>query len=475
MQNLINNTYEHKLAYIFHKIDNRGIFIDEKIRGELGHKVHEHIDDLCGTLSKNWGFKVYVGRENKDGSSDALNLNSSSGENSLIKRLQGMGFKVPKIRVKNKDGEFEHKESANELALRRLYGETSDDNIGRILDIRELVTLKNRYINARLYNGVFYCNYNVAATVTGRRGSKKHIFNLGGNAQNFPKHSELGKEFRRCLVSRPGKIFFSVDQIQAEDWAVSALAQNLQALDDLRNGVDRHRKLACAIFNLPWDHYSDNDWKESIERYLGKKTRHARNYGMRGQRFSDILTAEKFPMSAENCQILLDRAGKVDPNVDAVFHKYIKDELYANRILKTPFGRERQFFGLRPNSENYEVLNEAYSYIPQSTIGDNTGLAILFLDDFLSTIIADGHDSILSEPEDREDDILLHYDLFRKSFDREITFHNGISLTIPIEGEIGYSLATMVKIKEWSEEGVLKAWKKAKEERVVETLDASQT
>ena len=106
------------------------------------------------------------------------------------------------------------------------------------------------------------------------------------NTENSPK------SFRRCLVARPGKIFLMVDQMQAEDWPTSALANNMEALDDLKNGVDRHRKLGCLIFDIPWDYYTDKEWKDSIERYLGKKTRHANNYGMRANTMSDSLAKE---------------------------------------------------------------------------------------------------------------------------------------------------------------------------------------
>ena len=160
---------------------------------------------------------------------------------------------------------------------RRITSILPEENpaIRALLRIRELATLRARYINANLFNQgqqqVFLTNYNCAGTVTGRRGSRKHSFGFGGNAQNFPKHGELAKVYRRCLVARPGCILLSVDQMQAEDWPTSALANNTEALQDLELGVDRHRKLACAIFQLPWDHYSDTQWKESIERYLGKK------------------------------------------------------------------------------------------------------------------------------------------------------------------------------------------------------------
>ena len=133
--------------------------------------------------------------------------------------------------------------------------------------------------------------------------------------------------------------------MQAEDWPTSALANNTEALDDLKNNVDRHRKLGCLIFDLPWDYYTDSGWKDSIERYMGKKTRHASNYGMRANTMSDSLAKEGHSVTPDQCKAILEKVNKHDPSVEHVFHKYIKDCLYANRTLRTPFGRERIFFG----------------------------------------------------------------------------------------------------------------------------------
>ena len=215
-----------------------------------------------------------------------------------------------------------------------------DPVIKAMLAIRELVTLKNRYINANLYSkecGNYYLsNYNVAGTTSGRRSSRKHTFGFGNNAQNFPKHGELARIYRRCLVARPGYILLMVDKMQAEDWPVSALAGNTAALEDLENGVDRHKKLAMAIFRLSADHYTEKEWKDSIERYLGKKTRHANNYGMKGNTMSDSLAKEGIAMTPAQCQSILDIVNQVDPSVKGVFHHGIEQQLYATAISPSP-------------------------------------------------------------------------------------------------------------------------------------------
>lgn len=465
IKNRIGSEYLHKLQSLYYEIGNRGIVVDLQRLSEARDAVDSDIKTQCNLVSNVWGLHCYVGAANKPGANagPSINLNSSSGSNTPLEQLKKMGFKIPKIPARDEDGNYISKESLGELVLQKIYATNQfgtlggDPAIRALLRIRELGTIRTRYINANLYNQgqfpVFLSNYNVAGTVTGRRSSRKHSFNFGGNAQNFPEHGELAEVFKRCLVSRPGTIFLSVDQMQAEDWPVSALAMNTEALADLKNGVDRHRKLACAIFQLNWDHYDEKGWSKSIERYLGKKTRHANNYGMRGNTMSDSLAKEGFSVTPDSCTNILALVNSIDSSVDQVFHRYVKDCLDDNRMLKNPFERERVFFGLRPGetSGNIKVFNEAYSYIPQSTVADNTGFAVYELEtgneQTRGRIIQEGHDSIIQEIPDAVESIWTHIQATKEAFNRRIQFHNGIEVEIPIEGKIGYDLNTTISFR----------------------------
>jgi DNA polymerase I-like protein with 3'-5' exonuclease and polymerase domains len=459
----ISASYEHALQCVYNKIAKRGLLMDVPRLNSLNVRINDEIVKLCDTISQSWNCHVYVGAKNSKKQADEVNLNSTSGEKALITKLKKMGFNVPTVRKKNRDtGDSEAKDSTAELPLRRLFAETQDANISHILRVRELTKMASTYCAANLHNDVFYSSYNVAATVTGRRGSRKHIFGYGGNAQNFPKHTDLSEEFRQCIVCRPSKIYFSVDQISAEDFPVNALAMNQKSLDELMSGVDRHTKLAAFIFSKPEASID----REGIERYMGKKARHASNYGMRGQRFSDVLATEGFPIPKKTCDDLLLKVAQYDPSIESVFHQFIRDEISRTRLLRTPFGRERFFLGFRPNDANYELYNEAYSYIPQSTVGDNTGFAVMFLDRCNDYVVQESHDSVIQECPDRKEDILDAYRKARESFDRDIRFDNGFNIKIPIEGELGYTFGTMKKIKKtFTEQDVLDTWEQVREEK----------
>ena len=456
LENRIGAEFLLRLQRIYHEIGNRGIYMSNSRLDEARVFADKEIQKHVEVIKKAWGCHVYLGAANNDGSKDSVNLNSSSGKRTPLLKLQSLGYKIPKIQKRNEDtGEYESKESLAELALQRMLSTNQfnisggDPVIKALLTIRELATLKSRYINARFYertNGRYWLsNYNVAGTTTGRRSCRKHTFGFGNNAQNFPSHGEMASVFKRCLVSRPGRLFLFVDQMQAEDWPVSALAENLNALKDLASGVDRHRKLASLIFNLSEDKVT----KE--QRYLGKKTRHARNYGMKGNTMSEALVKEGYPgYPPPVCQFLLDTVGKIDPSVDEVFHKYVEQQLYQSRTLRTPFGFERQFFGLRAgdNNGNQKIFREAYSFIPQSTVAHNTGFAVYALESGgTGSIVQEGHDSIAQEILDDLDTLWESTQETLRAFKREITFHNGITLEIPIEAGIGYDFDKVVTIK----------------------------
>jgi len=488
MDQIVTSSYEHKLGHVYHKIDNRGILIDVNKLKKTEDVIESELIAICDYLSQNWNINVYVGKDDfkrvagNTGYAKALNLNSPS---TLLESLQDLGFKVPKIRKKDAEThEYEFVESVAELALRKLYGDpslwpasTAGEGIKRVLDAREMITFRNRYVRAKLYKNRYYSNYNVAGTITGRRGSKKNIFGLGGNAQNFPSRGTYAEAWKECLIPKPGYIFFMVDQMQAEDWPVQALSQNYEALDDMRHGINRHYKFASAIFNKTIDDLKIGRKSQDallraqadMEYNLGKRGRHANNYGMQPTKMSEMLAAEGYSVPPSMCKMILETINRIDPNVKQVFHKYIQDCIFNSRVLRTPLGRERQFFGLRQHDKNYSILNEAYSWIPQSTVGDNTGIAILWLDGCNCYVIQESHDSVCQEVPDDEQELLRVYRDTRAAFKRTITFHNGIQEEIPIEGKIGLNWHDTITINDsvddFTEEKVVIAYRKLKELR----------
>jgi hypothetical protein len=480
----VTSTYEHALQAAYYAIGNRGIAVNTQRIAEAKAIVKAEIARNLAIASAQWGLKVFVGAANApDKGIAAININAPAGQYALIKGLEKLGYGLEKITKKDAEGEYEQTYSAGELALQRMLAKNQfgypggDPAIKSVLKVRELGKLYSSYLNARMYSregsDYFLSNYNVAGTLSGRRSSRRHTFGYGNNAQNFPKHSDIADLFRRCLVARPGNILLMVDQISAEDWPVSALAENHNALAELRAGViDRHTALASAIFNIPLASRTAQEWKDSQERYLGKKTRHASNYDMKAGRMSDALAQEGKSFTEAQCKVLLDRMAQIDPNIRAVFHKYVQDTINRTHMLISPTGRERQFLGARPNDHNSTTFKEAYSWIPQGVVGDNTGFTVLRLESDYEIqerrIVQEGHDSIVQDIPRSTDEISKYLTRTDNCFRRTFKFHNGIEITIPIEAELGYDFATTVKVKSFDLDGIKSALQKLDEKVAIQ-------
>jgi hypothetical protein len=204
----ITNTYLHSLQAIYCDIGDRGIRVDYKKILLAKKKVRALIDEQLLIPSQQWGMKVFIGKDSVGKKElNCVNLNATSGDRALLKAMQDLGYHVPKITKKNEDGDYERAFSTGELALQKMLTENQfkhpagDPAIRAILRVREYGKLLSQYLNARflpvkpergeedLY--YFLASYNVGGTTSGRRNSKRHTFGFGGNAQNFPSHSDI--------------------------------------------------------------------------------------------------------------------------------------------------------------------------------------------------------------------------------------------------------------------------------------------
>jgi len=431
--------YEMPLARVFHEIDRRGVLVDQTRLTKFVKGIDEDLVKACAKIEAVVKLKV-VPKGTKGKKTEAGTLNLSS-----VPELKKVLTDVLGIKLK-KDWKTKN-ESTGEEALNEAYATTGNPVLKEILRVRELNKIRGTYASATLLDSVLYTSYSVTGTVTGRRSSRETPFTsenghaIGTNVQNLPKQSELGKKFRECVIARPGKIFVSCDQVQAEDWIVCGIIADVSGdhagLDELLQGVDRHKRLATQIFQKP----ELECIKGTMFRFMGKKTRHAGNYGMKAPKMAIELAKEGFSLGVKYCETLLERFHAYEPHIKSSFQRSIEDAIRNTRTLRTPIGRERYFFGLRPGENNDKIFKEAFSYIPQSTVGDNTGLAILFCErNVPGWVILDGHDAVTLEVEDSIDEVYKAYELLTESFNRIITFPNGTQIKIPIEFELGYDL-----------------------------------
>lgn len=429
--------YEMPLARAFYDINKRGIATDPAKLAALASYIEEELRLSVSHISTQLGGSPVVATKPDGVKSLPTGTINLSSPKQIIEVLRTLKLPVPHKRGQG--------DTTDEESLNTLFAETGHPFLKSLLRVRELNKIQGTYVNVELEHGVLYSAYFVTGTVTGRRSSRENFLGLGTNGQNQPKHSDLGKKYRECLVARPGYVFVNCDQVQAEDWIVSAIIADVSGdrtgLDELINRIDRHAKLASFIFSKPLDKVG----KGTPERFMGKKVRHAGNYDVQAFQLSSAFSKEGFQVAPSTCEWLLQRFHTANPGIRGCFHRYVQETLTKTGCLITPFGRERQFFALRSYSDNKKIFKEAYAQIPQSTVGDNTGMSILWLENnHPRLVIADGHDSVTLEVPDRVENVVGAIGWLRQAFDRIIRFPNGLEIIIPIEFEIGYNLQDMV-------------------------------
>lgn len=122
--------------------------------------------------------------------------------------------------------------------------------IKKILDYRELVKLKNTYVDVlpTMVNprtGRIHTSYNQVVAVTGRLSSDNP------NLQNIPIRTERGREIRKAFVPRNEKYtLLSADYSQIELRIIAELSGDKGMIDAFKSGEDIHATTASKVYGV---------------------------------------------------------------------------------------------------------------------------------------------------------------------------------------------------------------------------------
>lgn len=317
----------HHLIPILLNMQLRGVRIDTKKRALAA-------EDLKKTMEENQ-------KELNDAVGHELNVNSPKQMADFLYTELGLP-----IQSHRKTG----KTSTNETALKALAKFTPNPLFNTILNIREIKKLISTYLEAEIDpDGRFRCSYLLSGTESGRLASRMSATGTGGNLQNVPKGIA-----REVFIPDEGMMFMAADLSQAEARVVAYLAKDKGLIEIFESGEDIHTQVAAAIFNKKIKDVT----KE--ERELAKRITHASNYGMGARHFGELTG-----LSTADAQEKLNAYHIRYPGI-RIWHMEVARELKRSRILTTPMGRKRMFFG----RWNDALLRDGYSYIPQSTVAD---------------------------------------------------------------------------------------------------------
>ena len=224
---------ELPLVPVLAKMENEGINLDREALERLStdlqsdiEKTAEAIYELAGTRD----FNIASPRQLGEILFDRLKLKDK-----------------PK---KTKSGQYSTSEDIlQELAV--------DHEIAvRILDYRQLVKLKNTYVDALpgLVNpktNRIHTSFNQAVAATGRLSSNNP------NLQNIPIRTERGREVRKAFIPRDDKhVILASDYSQIELRLIAELSGEKTMMDAFIKGEDIHAATAAKVFGVAPDQVS---------------------------------------------------------------------------------------------------------------------------------------------------------------------------------------------------------------------------
>lgn len=329
----------------------RGILIDMNFREVLRKDFEGKVANFQNALDAGAGKPINV---------------KSTHANGDMQWLLYEHLKLP-VKVNRKTGNAtSDKDAINELA-----GKYNNPLLHIILRLREYRDLIERYLDAQVGpDNRMRCSFDVTGTKSGRLSSRASLDGTGTNLHTIPVRKKEGAQIRQMFIPNPGKVFVTRDYKQGETWFVAYLARCEELIALLNDPTrDIHKETAARMYNIL---IQDVTFEQ---RYLAKRTGHGSNYGLTGDKLSHMIeedaAATGVRATPREAQSLIDKYFMLYPEIKSNFWREVENDVNRTRILKTPFGRVRAFYGdMRSAQAREAVMRDAYSYIPQSGLGD---------------------------------------------------------------------------------------------------------
>lgn len=342
--------------------------------------------------------------------------------------LKAKGIKLPSNQKKLEDGTREARDTTDDKALVKLARKYPDDRfISLMREFRGKSKMLNTYASVKLDpDNRMRFQINISGADTGRFSSSQSPKKTGLNSQNFPG------EFRHVVIPEDGHKFIQLDLKQAELWMVAWLSDETTLLSKLKNNEDVHQLMADII---------NKELGIEVGRDVGKTTNHATSYLMGPQKFADKILVEcNFAITFNQAKRIIQLRYDTFPKIPK-WQKDIENNLKVDRSIVTPFGRKQTFYGRL----DHDLVAKALNFVPQSTVADIINTGWLKLDEDLSRVIQQGHDSLLLEvKEDRISESVANISNVFNNLKFKVGKHDCL---IPYELQIGENWGKMNKIK----------------------------
>lgn len=217
--------------------------------------------------------------------------------------------------------------------------------VGKILDYRELVKLKNTYVDTlpELVNprtGRIHTSYNQVVAVTGRLSSDNP------NLQNIPIRTERGREIRKAFVARnENYTLLSADYSQIELRIIAELSKDQGMIEAFLSGQDIHKATAAKVYNV------------SLEEVTSDMRRNAKmvNFGII-YGISAFGLSERLNIPRKEAAMIIENYFAKYPRIKSYMDESI-ESAKAKGYVETIMGRRRYLRDI--NSSNHTVRGYA--------------------------------------------------------------------------------------------------------------------
>lgn len=412
----IRATFNRSMAVFdpLRKITEEGLAVDIPLLSQFITETEEKRAGLQTALDKVAGYSV--------------NVMSPDQVKQLIYEDRGLPKRTRKGKLTTEAG-----------VLMDLAAKTEDPILIAIIKVREQRKLLSSYYRMDLLSpdGRMRWEYKIAGTKTGRLSCQAPTWGPGLNGQTLPAAA------RRIFIPDEGWEFCEADGMQAEAILTAVYAQDPIFLDCFRTGKDVHRYMGALLMNLDPERWAEIP-KHGELRQLAKVCNHAFDYEMGDVTFMYTVNEEWDPtdpnsirMDQPRATALRNRYMQLRPSLQG-YWEWVRMQLRENRTLVNPFGRTRVFLDKLTDT----VYKDAYSWLPQGSVGDTTNIGILQTlrasakQGLTMKLKAQTHDSALwTYPKEQRKEAVRC--ILANS---EVPFHiNGMLFTIPFEAVVGDS------------------------------------
>lgn len=335
-----------------------GFPVDERERARLHEEAISELERLRHAMTEHAGIPLTTGpRILKSGkTSKAKNQPKGGLSNPAISKYF---YEMLKIKPYRKGGRV----TSDEVALRRMqvrWPKKVEPVAGMILAFRHQEKKAQFTAPTRLDRDGRMRSLFRPLTHTGRLQSQTPPTGVGTNLQN-----QL-RSIRSMFRAPDDMLLLELDYSQAESRLVDGASGDPRALDLARTPpgkLDQHRLMASEVLAKAMDDVSHSE-RENV----GKRGRHACNYGMEGVRFSEVLIKEtegEYVLTPEECDDIIERVMAARPYI-AHWQAWVRERIIKDRKLVNSYGRHLLFNGRLLGKEDYK---EGYAYGPQSDVG----------------------------------------------------------------------------------------------------------